>query len=417
MNRTSHRFVALIAILLGSPAILADEPELAANPQTETEKPLQTSENEQLVALRGKLAAVEEVIEGHKSELGKLSKLKFSGFLQPRFEWHQNSVNGIGKDGKPGEKTYFYVRRVRLITAYSGKNAEFLFSFDGGQNALAVKDIESTFVDTFTPLNLRITLGQFKIPFGHEVVLSDSAREMPERALMIQKLFPGERDRGLRVQGHYEILRFVLALVNGNGSTTDPIFSYKDTNSYKDLVGRIGIDLDHFAVGFSGWYGLASVYNPASTTSTDVLGLKKYERFRGGIDTQAYIDVPEVGGLALKGELMYSRDKNQAYNGLAADHCQDRIGYGVSLTAAQTIGEYLGVAVRFDTFDPLLQGQLDGCSTTTAASIDRISTLGGALLVHASPNLRTTLAYEHPFEQGKNKQDNDLFTLQLQTKF
>lgn len=417
MNKVTQFKLVVLTMLLTHSTIFAEESAPHSSNQMEAEHPPQNPLNRQVAGLETKVSTLEEVIVGHSTELEKLSKLKISGFLQPRFEWRQNSVNGIGSDGKPGEKTSFYIRRARMVTSYSGKNAELLFSFDAGQNTFAVKDVEATFVDTYTPLHLQISLGQFKYPFGHETGLSDSSREMPERALMIQKLFPGERDRGLRIQGHYAILRYALALVNGNGSATDPIFSYKDTNSFKDLVGRMGLDVGHFAVGFSGWYGLASVYNPASATSLDIRGLKKFERFRGGIDTQAYFDVPKVGGLALKGEFIYSRDKNQRYNGIAGDRCQDRIGYGVSLLASQNIGPHLGVAVRFDTFDPRLQGQLDGCATYQSASMDRVSTFGGALLLHASSNLRTTLAYEHPVEQASNKQNNDLLTLQLQTKF
>ena len=38
-------------------------------------------------------------------------------------------------------------------------------------------------------------------------------------------------------------------------------------------------------------------------------------------------------------------------------------------------------------------------------------------LVFQRPDLRATLAYEHPIEQTGNKVDNDLFTMQLQAKF
>jgi hypothetical protein len=152
----------------------------------------------------------------------------------------------------------------------------------------------------------------------------------------------------------------------------------------------------------------------------------KFARVRVGADVQGYIDVPGVGNLALRGEAMYSRDKNKDYNGVAASSCQDRIGWGWSLIAAQNIGKYLGAVVRVDGYDPLLQSSLDSvkCAGTATkpgtyvtAGTDRVITYGGGLLGYVSPNLKASFIYEHPSEQGSNKVNNDLFTAQLQASF
>jgi hypothetical protein len=39
------------------------------------------------------------------------------------------------------------------------------------------------------------------------------------------------------------------------------------------------------------------------------------------------------------------------------------------------------------------------------------------LLGFVPPNLKASLIYEHPAEQGSNKVNNDLFTAQLQANF
>jgi hypothetical protein len=154
--------------------------------------------------------------------------------------------------------------------------------------------------------------------------------------------------------------------------------------------------------------------------------LKKYLRFRVGGDLQGNLDVPSLGNLSLRGELIYSHDKNKAYNGIAADACQDRIGLGWSVIAAQNFGSLLGAVVRVDSYDPLLQGALDStaCAGTNAkpgtyvtAGMDRVITVGGGFLLYVSPNFKATFVYEHPTEQGSKKVDNDILTAQLQARF
>jgi hypothetical protein len=372
-----------------------------------------------------------------KAALDKAGKLKVSGYLQARYEWHQDSVNGWDYTAKPttstppgnagtGSKTTFYVRRARVTTGYKGTNMEYLLQLEAAGDAATLKDAEAVFVDTWTPLHLRVSVGQFKYTFGYELQQSDTVREMPERSRMVQQLFAGERDRGLKVQGSYQWLRFQVALVNGNG-VQDPVFKGgKDENSWKDVVGRVGFDLTSLVGGVSGYYGANDVYNPSynATTNPDTnpLDLKRYQRTRVGADVQGYLDVPSLGALSLRGEVIYSRDKNKDYNGVLANSCQDRIGWGWSLIAAQNLGNYLGAVVRVDGYDPLLQGSFDsakcsGTSSYVAAGKDRVLTYGGGLMLFVSSNLKATLSYEHPTEQADKKVDNDLFTMQLQAKF
>src|SRR6185503_20628090 len=141
-----------------------------------------------------------------------------------------------------------------LKTVYEGTNAEYLLQIDAVGDGVTLKDAEATFVDTWTPFNFRLTMGQFKWPFGYEVLQSSGDREMPERSLMIRRLFPGERDRGLRLSGKVDWFRFSTALVNGTG-TSDSIYPANDQNAFKDVVGRIGGDFGVVVAGISGYWG------------------------------------------------------------------------------------------------------------------------------------------------------------------
>ncbi len=412
----------MIASLYGGPALAQEAAPATKNALPATE----VATTDPVLAER--VERLEKAAAENKGILDKASNLKVSGFVQGRYEWHDDSVNGWDtKSGGPASstKSTFYVRRARLDTSYAGKNAELVLQLDAAGDSVGVRDAEAAFVDTWTPLKLRVSVGQFKYAFGYELQQGDPPREMPERSRMIQQFFPGERDRGLKIQGRYQMLRFQLALVNGNG-VQDPIFkSGKDSNAWLDFVGRVGVDSSTLSGGLSWYYGGSSVYNPSSSTDTNPINLKRYARLRAGADVQANIAIPSLGNLSLRGELIFSRDKNKDYNGVAADKCQDRVGLGWSAIAAQNIGSMLGAVVRVDAYDPILQSVIDDTCVGAdgkagpyiTAGIDRVITYGGGLLFHVSPNLKATFVYEHPTEQGARKVDNDLFTAQLLARF
>lgn len=411
----------------------APEPVPAPAPAPEATGP---SVEEKVAGIETKLAGVEESLTGVQGTVDGLKKIKVNGFIQSRFEWRQDAAEGATADTKgaltPNTSDRFYVKRAYLKTTYDGRNAEYMLQIDGA-DGFALKDAEATFVDTWTPFKFRLTVGQFKLPFGYELLQSDTEREMPERSLIIggSGYFDGERDRGVRLQGRYEFLRLAVALVNGNG-IKDKVYNTADPNKFKDVVGRLGVDLGFLTGGLSGYYGRGGLDTTgvAATDATAKAGTvtyAAYRRVRLGADIQGYIDVPGVGGLALKGEVIWGKDTSMdaTINGVAttADPCKSAAKLGWMLTAVQNIGDDFGLAVRLNQLDPSLKGSLDsGCpvdkltALQTKADGDRITTLGAAFLYHVSNNLKLTLAYERPWEQGTSK-DNDIFTAQLQAKF
>jgi len=158
------------------------------------------------------------------------------------------------------------VRHGYLGVKYEGKNAEYFLQIDGNSNeGVVLKDAEATFVDTWTPFHLRVTLGQFKVPFGYEIMQSDADRELPERSQVVLSLFPGDRDRGLRLQARYQMFLLKIALVNGASfGQKDPsnfqgvVQNGYDPNGFKTVVGRLGADLGWLVGGISGMWGARS---------------------------------------------------------------------------------------------------------------------------------------------------------------
>jgi hypothetical protein len=375
--------------------------------------------------LEGRAEGAEESLAATRSVVDRLNKIKLSGYVQGRYEWHDDSLAGVSNTGVANGvygTNRFLVRRARLKALYDGTNAEYMLQIDATGDGVALRDAEATFVDTWTPFGIRLTVGQFKWPFGYEVLQSSSDREMPERSSVIRALFPGERDRGLRLQARYEWLRFAAALVNGNGTQENPLYvtratyGTRDPNTWKDIVWRIGGDFEWLVAGFSGYWGrtLKTTFDTGMPPAYQRLWL-----LRLGLDAQFYVEIPSVGGLAVKGELVYAKDSDAGYGGVPADSCNDITRLGWIVTVVQNIGDYAGAVLRIDSYDPNFSKAVgDSCpeARRTAGLGDRRTTVGGGLLVHASGNLKGTFVYEHLAEQSMEK-GNDIFTAQLQARF
>ena len=421
----------------------AETPEAApaqaevANPQPAPAQPSaqEVTLQEKLEALELKVAGLEETNAANQAAIASASKLKVSGFVQGRYEWHQEAFNGItyASNGTPTvtNSDRFMVRHAYLTTQYKGTNAEYVMQLDANnKDGVVFKDVYAAFVDTWTPLNMKLSVGQFKYPFGYELLQSDADREMPERATIEKFFFDGERDRGVRLQGSYDFFNFSVALVNGTvfdgsknlAANKDPVpYGSSDPNQFKDWVGRLGVDFGDIVGGVSGYFGKGLYVKPpvAATTTApavDAIADSRY-KYRLGADLQGYIDVPGVGGLALKGELIYGKDTARAFRGVAADPCKSSATWGFILTAVQNISGQFGVVARVDLKDTLEGSIADTCKEKTAAQSDRVITAGGGLLYYASANVKATVTYEHPTEQGANKKDNDFAMAQLQARF
>src|SRR5262249_2047214 len=141
--------------------------------------------DEKLSALEGKVDGLQESYLETKTTVDALNRLKFSGYIQGRFEWHDDSIDGVNLQNRPATTTRFLVRRGRLKATYAGTLAEFILQIDATGSGVELKDAEATLIEPWTGENIRLTVGQFKWPFGFEVLQSSSVREMPERSLVI----------------------------------------------------------------------------------------------------------------------------------------------------------------------------------------------------------------------------------------
>jgi hypothetical protein len=367
-----------------------------------------------LADVSAKVDGMEETLGTTKAIVDSLAKIKVSGYVQGRLELHENSQVGLDPQGRPSIFDRFYVRRGRLKVVYSGNNAEYLLQIDATGSGVVLKDAEASFVDTWTPFNFKLTAGQFKVPFGYEVLQSSGDREMPERSRFIREFFPNERDRGVRLNASRDWFRFSGAVVNGN-FIQDSIYPDTDNNGAKDIIGRVGGDFDWLVFGLSGSWGRqakTTLAKAASIGGTDANGDGKltgdeivitpavpvsylyYDRLRLGADLQMYFDVPSVGGLALKGELAMQKDNNVATPVKAADDCQDVTALGWYATGVQNIGDYLGVVLRVDQFIYNIASRTGCANLMTNPTSDKTTTVGGGLLAYGSANVKFSVIGE-----------------------
>ncbi|MCK6549134.1 OprO/OprP family phosphate-selective porin [Myxococcota bacterium] len=347
-----------------------------------------------LLDLEGKVQATEEQVSAIQSVVDGLSKIKLSGYVQARYEGREDSKDGLTSAGRPATTSQFLVRRGRLKATYAGQLSEFMLQIDATGRGVALRDAEATFIEPWTGLGLRLTAGQFKYPFGYEVIQSSSQREMPERARVIRTLFPGERDRGLRFQGSWNVLRLSAALVNGN-TIEDSIYGNNDQNAYKDLVARLGVDLDWVVFGVSGYTGRGvSTAIGDEDTTYDV-----FDKQRLGLDAQVYLDLLPIGGTAVKGELVAAKD------------VKETTPFGFYVFLLQNLGEHAAVFARYDLYDP---------DTDDAAEDDSTQTIGVGAHYFFSGNFKLTASWEHPISEvadGAEDKKDDVVTAQLQAMF
>jgi hypothetical protein len=394
-----------------------------------------SSLDERITTLEGQLEGMNEPFQAMQTDVANMKKLKFSGYIQGRYQWTDDSDFGVtpnvaANTTTPRNNTRFLVRRARLKTTYRSGPAEAVLQIDAIPEGVSVRDAEASLVidNEVIPASdfyeIRLTVGQFKTPFGFEVLQSSGDREAPERTRVVRALFPGERDRGLRLQARTGILRFQAALINGNG-TQDTIYNANDQTSWKDLAGRFGLDLEYLVVGVSGYWGRTlSTTVPRPLTNTSVITYQRFRRVRVGADAQAFYDVPGLGGLTLRGEVIWGRDTNIDFAGMQPNACRNRTQFGWYGTLVQNIGDYAGAFVRYDEFDPSQGGVDDGCMDMmqrtmlgTSLGRDKVGGLTVGLLGYLTNSLELTVAYEHLIEHEAVKKDNDIFTTQLQARF
>ena len=391
-----------------------------------------------------------------------LQKLKVSGYIQTQYQYCETDATDkdfkLAKGRNDQEKKdldgfgRFGVRRGRIKFTYTDGLVEGVFQPDFTEKGLSFKDVYLSIKDPIWGTN-SLKAGIFDRPFGHEIAYSSSRRESPERARIIQSLFPDERDLGamLTLQADknspWNILKLEAGLFSGNGirpqieNKMDFIghLSAKKTFDNMEISGGVSAYLGSIYQGDSSVFAMKDNKFVLDSKSADNIG-KYATRQYIGVDLQ--FSAMTVAGLTqLRGEYIFGEhagNKSGAYNfkteALATDATYMRKLSGGYVILTQDLGTTpFTIVAKYDWYDP--NTEVAGNDITNKGEV-LMSNIGLGAIWRINNALKLTAYYDivknETTDKLKDEKDADgkiksygyesdrkdnVFTLRLQYKF
>lgn len=330
---------------------------------------------EEAAGLRADEAVREQEDKDNQKEFSVIAgrKIKLGGYAQIRYR-RDESI-----------KDTFDVRRARLdLKAALTDRLELREQTEFAGSS--VKLLDATAAYQWTP-EIKITAGQFKVPFSLENLTSSPRLETINRSQSVEALVArgkdvlgnhNGRDIGLQAGGgvlEYDgrkLVEYAVGVFNGSGINTS------DNDEQKDLAGRVVFRLlKDLSIG-------ASYYDGRYTTSS----LNGENRDRAGVEF-AYAGGP----FTVRGEYIRGEDGSKEKEGWYL-----QAGYFV------IPGRLQGV-VKFDAFDP---------DTAVGDNATDVYTAGANIYFNKWSFLQVD--YEEKKEEGTDV-DNNALTGQLTVRF
>jgi hypothetical protein len=416
---TVHRFLLFAFCFL--PLLI-----FAQNDSIPKEKPKKTE-----------IDLLKENVDQGLIEIKKLKKLKISGYIQGQFEVGQEFASTkVGnptsynkdRDGKSGDFFRFGLRRGRVKIAWEDTWGGAVFQLDLTERGVTIKDLYFKVSEPWLKV-FSLTVGVFDRPFGDEISYSSSRRESPERTVLIQKLFPDERDLGAMVTiagpkgSKWEGLKLDAGAFCGNGITLPD-------NGKMDFIGHVKYDKKWkkyaFGIGASMYYGtvrnrdtlLYTIKKEAGVhkwTSAEVAPFQKNIRQYYGFDAQ-FSAQTSWGITNIRGEVLWGTQPSlngdisspkwnlwQTGSSLlqySADFNRIRKFWGAHAYFVQDIYKTpLTLALKYAYMNP--NTQLKGNEIQSKTDLP-YHYFGAGLLVKCTSYLRLMCFYELPFHATKN---------------
>ena len=355
---------------------------------------------DRMAALEGRVEALETGLRDPKgplqtaiSNLARIDKIRFSGYVQARFDSFEHTREADPAGSRVPVVNRFDLRRMRMtVRARPTPHVAIKWELEGAGQNMQSRDAFITYFLKGNPATGHgVSFGQLKVPFGFEIPQSSGAREVPERAKVIRFFFPSERDRGITISSptgkrwFYEV-----GVFNGVIGPGMQGIGTSDNNNDKTAAGRIRTTqlrgtLDagvSFFVGnqlrtalFAGEPG-----RPGGNPS----GANPYEnkRLTLGTDVQWH---PRKGT-----EFRFEALWGKAFGSYAS---------GYILEALQDIGARNQFVVRYDWLgiDDTLPAPLGGGGTPVGDAVPyrgTLSTLAIGMIHRLDPSVRLKLFYE-----------------------
>jgi len=401
-------------------------------------------------ALEAKLTVIQEKEEKRNKLLEWLEHVKISGYIQPQLIWQSFNEaaspdvgaggasglpTGVGPnttivkaaDGTTTNPDFFRVRRARLkVELMPSEYAKFVFEIDpnlaGGTAAgtgMIARNVEAVgIIPWSSDVRTEIGAGIFKIPFGYEVLQSDSDRPFIERSWSEQNLTPGEFDTGARIYttALEKKLTINAAVTNGVTQGERNFTITPDLNRGKDAIGRANFNIGPADVGVSGLIGQG--------TAEDVTALKFKQFTRWGVNVEAAIHhkfIKSLGNTKVFSELTIATNLDRgvryafalpAIPANVTDDVSDRHERGLWVRLEQDFTDWFTLGLRYDMYTP------DVSQKNNAR--DTYSFVGA---VHFTKGLQLMLEFDHAIDNvhrsgtAAPSKQIETFSSVLQAKF
>jgi phosphate-selective porin len=390
-----------------------------------SQKQVIDSLKEVIAGHEGKLNALDDRVLVNESDLGKLNKIKVSGYVQAQWEHY-----GTDLEKTNGYNNTFFIRRARIKFTYEpADGVKFVLQPDLSTGNLALKDAYAV-VNIPKLKNVTLWMGQMNRP-DYDVEYSSSSRELLERARVTTTIYPGEREIGAKLEYtgiKIPILAQVM-IMNGNFTGTQA----KDVDSHKDVMARLvysvklpaaGVGIDFGANHYFG-ANLAKTNQYVKNSDGTLDSLNNVWRYLDknwtGGEVRIYADV--LGGMSIKGEYVAginsvaSTIATTSTNALkkASPNLYNNFA-GYYLTLVKNIGAKNQAVVRYDYYDP--NTKLSGDAANGALYY---KTWSFAWQYYLNDNIRITAQYTMPKNETNASNPSDykdnLFTVRVQAKF
>jgi phosphate-selective porin len=240
-----------------------------------------------VLVLAAGLLAVEDKTETPAPAVTSASAFKLTGYTQARY-----IIDNFGADT-------FQLYRARVgLEGEVFKNIRYKFLFEAARTPLLLDAL----IEFSLVKNGFLRVGQFKVPFSQENLLSAALMDTINFAQVVGKLVPGRdnssngRDIGVIADYKYGTLEAVVGVFNGSG------INKSDPDEKKDFAGRLTWGaLKCLTVGGSVYLGHTI---PAATTSPI------FKRNRFGLE-MAF----NYSDFMVKSEYVYGRDDLKSASG------------------------------------------------------------------------------------------------------
>lgn len=353
----------------------------------------------QLDALQGDVDGIKETLSEPEgpiqtaiNDIAALKRIKFSGYVQARYEASQTAANG-------NNGNTFRVRRARIkLTATPTSRTELVIQPDYTQTVTLKEAYAGYILGESATLAPTFRVGQVVWPFGYENVLSSALLDTPERSTVITTLFPGEYDMGTTLSSKTSgPLTWQIGLFDGTGANT------LDNNKQKDLVGRVRLAATpQLNIGASGYFG--KQFNPAiaGTATLAPVPASTSDKTRYGFDFQYYLHK-----VTFKGEWVWGKQYQFKQATLpAASITGDPTVNGGYLLSSVNLTPTLQGVVKYAVYDPNFAANANGTTTAWCVGFNK----------YLDPTTKLRLFYQINGEQ-RNSFANNLLIAEILTVF